>query len=101
MVHQSVLKQDFAVLFLLSPPVLPFFSRDDAELETEIARLTEQARNTLREGEKKLEEKFRAELSAKTRLANIYKSQSEEHNARVDRLGRVVTNLQTIQRDCS
>ena len=29
-----------------------------AELETEVARLTEQARNTLREGEKKLEEKI-------------------------------------------
>ena len=39
MVHQSVLKQDFAVLFLLSPLVLPFFSRDDAELETEIQKI--------------------------------------------------------------
>ena len=39
MVHQSVLKQDFAVLFLLSPPALPFSSRDDAELETKIQKI--------------------------------------------------------------
>ena len=39
MVHQSVLKQDFAMLFLLSPPVLPFSSRDVTELETKIQKI--------------------------------------------------------------
>ena len=71
------------------------------KFETQVARLTEEARNALRsknilmeesqefqtraedlaeklrdsrESERKLEEKFRAELAAQTRLANIYKS---------------------------
>ena len=66
------------------------------KLETQVARLTEEARseNILKESlaeklkdsterERKLEEKFRAQ----TRLTNLYKSQSEEHNAKVKDLG--------------
>ena len=75
-----------------------------AEMELEVARLTEEANNTARsynvrleesreckenlakrlrdsrESERKLEEKFLLEVSAKTRLANLYKSRSEEHS---------------------
>ena len=70
-----------------------------AELESQVARLTEESRNTLRDGERKLEGKFRAELSAQTRLTNLYKSQSEEHNARVGNLSKVVTNLQNMLKE--
>ena len=96
------------------------------KFETQVARLTEEARNALRsknilmeesqeiqsraenlaeklrdsrESERKLEEKFRAELSAQTRLANLYKSHSEEHNAKVEDLGKVITNLQNIMKE--
>ena len=90
----------------------PFFHRDVqteaqdriAEMEMEVARLTEEANNTarsynvlleesreckenlakrlrdFREDQRKLEEKFLLEVSAKTRLANLYKSRSEEHS---------------------
>ena len=68
-------------------------------MESEVARLTEKARNNLRDGERKLEEKFRAELSAKTKLANLYKSHSEEQNAKVEDLGKVVTNLQNMLKE--
>ena len=73
-----------------------------------MARLTEEARskNILKESlaeklkdsterERKLEEKFRAQ----TRLTNLYKSQSEEHNAKVKDLGKVVTNLQNLLKE--
>ena len=48
-----------------------------------------------RESERKLEEK----LSAQTRLANLYKSHSEEHNTKVENLGKVVTNLQDMLKE--
>ena len=48
-----------------------------------------------------LEEKFRAELSAQTRLASLYKSHSEEHNSKVEDMQSVVSNLQTLLRDAN
>ena len=61
-----------------------------------MARLSEESRNTLREGERKMEEKFRAELSAQTRLANLYKCQSDEKTSKVDELSKVITHLRNM-----
>ena len=60
--------------------VLSIFS--NANLQGRAESLTEKLREA-RECERKLEEKFRAELSAQTRLATLYKSHSEEHNNKV------------------
>ena len=38
-------------------------------------------------------------MSAQTRLANLYKSRSEDHNARVVSLSKVITNLQNMLRE--
>ena len=43
-----------------------------------------------------MEEKFRAELSAQTRLANLYKSQSDEKTSKVDELSKVITDLRNM-----
>ena len=59
-----------------------------------MARLTEEARNTLREGERKLEEKFMAEFSAQDSLVNLYKSHIEEQTIKVKNLNKVITDLQ-------
>ena len=61
-----------------------------------VACLTEEARNTIRDGERKLAEKFRAELSAQTNLANLYKCQSDEKTSKVDELSKVITDLQNM-----
>ena len=61
-----------------------------------MARLSEESRNTLREGERKMEEKLRAELSAQTRLANLYKCQSDEKTSKVDELSKVITHLRNM-----
>ena len=54
-----------------------------------------------RETARTLEEKFRAELSAQTRLASLYKSHSEEHNSKVEEMQSVVSNLQTLLKDAN
>ena len=68
-------------------------------MESEVARLTEESRNTFREGERKLEEKFRAELSAKTNLANLYKCLSDEHNAKSENLSKFLPQLQNMLKE--
>ena len=54
-----------------------------------------------RETERQLEEKFRAELSAQTRLASLYKSHSVEHNTKVDEMQAVVTDLQGMLKEAN
>ena len=71
---------------------------ESKEFQTRAESLAEKLKDS-RESERKLEEKFRAELSAQTRLANLYKSHSEEHNAKVEDLGKVVTNLQNMLKE--
>ena len=67
---------------------------ESKEFQTRAEDLTEKLKDS-RESERKLEEK----LSAQTRLANLYKSQSEEQNARVGNLSKVVTNLQNMLKE--
>ena len=56
-----------------------------------MSRLTEEARNT-----RKTEEKFHAELSAQTTLANLYKSQFDEQTSKVGNLNKVIKELQSM-----
>ena len=70
-------------------------------MESQVVRLSEESRNTLRDGERKLEEKFRAELSAQTRLANLYKSQREENSSKVDELSKIITDLRNLLEESS
>ena len=71
---------------------------ESQEFQTRAEDLAEKLRDS-RESERKLEEKFRAELAAQTRLANLYKSHSEEHNNKVEDLKKVVTNLQNMLKE--
>ena len=72
-------------------------------LETQVARLTEEARTTLRESEEKLEKKFLAELETQTSLTNLYKSRfdehSVEHKAKVENHGKIITGLENMLKD--
>ena len=71
---------------------------ESQEFQTRAEDLAEKLRDS-RESERKLEEKFRAELAAQTRLANLYKSYSEEHNNKLEDLKKVVTNLQNMLKE--
>ena len=71
---------------------------ESKDFQTRAESLAEKLRES-RESERKLEEKFRAELSAQTRLANLYKCHSEEHNAKVEDLGKVVADLQNLLKE--
>jgi len=54
-----------------------------------------------RESESKLEENYRAELRAQTKLANLYKSHSDEYNNKTEELSNAVTELQSLLSDSS
>ena len=56
------------------------------ELRGRAEQLAERLKEA-RESEGKLEEKFRAELAAQTKLAILYKSHSEEHTGKVELQG--------------
>ena len=60
-----------------------------------MARLTEEARNSLRENERKL----KLELSAQTKLAKNYKSQIDEKSTKVKKLNKVVNDLQNLLKE--
>ena len=48
-----------------------------------------------------MEEKFRAELAAQTKLATLNKSHSDEHTAKVEELSSAVTELQRLLKESS
>ena len=48
-----------------------------------------------------MEEKFRAELAAQTKMATLYKSHSDEHTAKVEELSSAVTELQRLLKESS
>ena len=73
---------------------------ESKEFQARSESLAEKLREA-RETGRMLEEKFRAELSAQTRLASLYKSHSEEHNSKVEDMQSVVSNLQTLLRDAN
>ena len=59
-----------------------------------MTRLSEEARTT-----RKMEEKFLAELSAQTSLADLYKSQFDEQTHKVGNLNKVIKELQSMLRE--
>ena len=71
---------------------------ESAGFQTRAESLADKLREA-RETERKMEEKFRAELSAQTRLSQLYKSHSEDHNSKVEELQTVVTELQTLLKE--
>jgi len=70
------------------------------ELRGRAEQLAERLKEA-RESETKLEEKFRAELLAQTKLATLYKSHSEEHNGKVEELSYAVKELQELLKESS
>eukprot|EP00092_Neocalanus_flemingeri_P000848 GFUD01000905.1.p1 GENE.GFUD01000905.1~~GFUD01000905.1.p1 ORF type:complete len:1977 (-),score=934.20 GFUD01000905.1:29-5959(-) len=70
------------------------------ELRGRAERLAERLKEA-RDSEGKLEEKFRAELAAQTKLATLYKSHSEEHTGKVEELGSAVKELQELLKESS
>jgi len=70
-------------------------SEESKQFQTHAENLASKLKDA-RDCERKLEEKFRAELSVQTRLASLYKSHSEEHNSKVEDLQKVVTELQGL-----
>jgi len=70
------------------------------ELKGRAEQLVERLKEA-RESEGKLEEKFRAELAAQTKLATLYKSHSEEHTGKVEELSCAVRELQELLKESS
>lgn len=70
------------------------------ELRGRAEQLAERLKEA-RESEGKLEEKFRAELTAQTKLATLYKSHSEEHTGKVEELSSAVQGLQELLKESS
>ena len=49
-----------------------------------------------RDSESKLEENYRAELRAQTKLADLYKSHSDDYNDKTEELNKAVAELQGL-----
>jgi len=70
------------------------------ELRSRAEQLAERLKEA-RDSEGKLEDKFRAELAAQTKLATLYKSHSDEHTGKVEELSSAVTDLQELLKESS
>lgn len=73
---------------------------NNKQLSTRAEELNEKLKQQ-RDTEIKLQESFNNELSAQTRLAELYKSMSEENNSQVEELKKGITELQSLLRSAS